>query len=869
MSDAEQCFLSCGGVGTPDALLGNPVFTWNCSGVEAFQTHYRLRVCGEGQRSVWDSGWIPSSQSVGLSYDGEALQSNTDFTAFVSVRCDNGQEIGSGPALFSTGLPRGGKWDAGWLVTPTPWATAPLFRRRFFLPNKVRRARLFITGLGYYEASFNGMRVGDHRLDPAWTDYDRRVYYAAYDVTGLLHEGDNVWGVMLGGGWYVFPGHRIPIFSAQLCVQSADGTQQWLRTDPQEGWMTLPHGPVAKNSVYGGEVYDARLEKLGWDTVAFDETAPGSGVWEPAIETEPPCGQILPQTAEPIRVVRQVAPVSVRQTAPGVSVVDFGQNLAGVVQLRTDCPEGTHIVLRHAEMIGVDGTLNTLNLRGAAATDEYISRGQPAVYEPRFTYHGFRYVEVSGLGAAVEPNSIQALCLRSDVAVRGHFQCADELVNRIQRMCVWTESNNLHSVPTDCPQRDERLGWLNDLTVRAEEAVYNFDMHRFYAKYMDDIADEQGPQTGAISDTVPHIRYGGKPADAVCSSYLILPWLLYEHYADIELLRRHYRGMSAWVGYLQRQTREGIVQYSYYGDWASPIGGSIADSEGAGAVSSITPGKLMSTGFLLMNARLMSAMATALGKPQDAAGYDALAERTKEAFNRAFLNRETGSYATGSQAANTFALYLGVTPTEYRERVVENLVRDLLAHGTHLTTGNLCSRYILDVLSDNGYLDLAYDLVTQTTYPSWGYMLACGATTVWERWEHVISGPQLGMASHDHPMYATVSAWFYKYLVGIRAAAPGFSTFTVRPYPPKKLRWAQAGLMTVRGPVKIRWEQGDCRFSVDIQVPFNSRCTLELPEQYGKELTVDGTRTDGVSLSDGRTQVALDPGKHHVSAELS
>lgn len=868
MNNAEQCVLTCEGIGAPNALLGNPIFTWHCTGADAFQSHYRLQV-RDGEQTVWDSGWIPSAQSAEITYGGETLQSNSDFTASVTVRCDDGREIKSAPISFSTGLPNNGRWNAGWLASPNPGASAPMFRRRFALSVPIRRARLFITGLGYYETSFNGVRVGDHRLDPAWTDYGQRVYYATYDVTGLLHQGDNVWGVILGRGWYGYQSPHIPDFSAQLCVQSVNGAQEWLYTGSQQGWTTFQGGPIVKNSIYDGEVYDARLEKPGWDTTAFDEQGPDCGVWELAIETEPPRGKMLPQTIEPIRVVKTLFPVSIKEIAPGISVVDFGQNLAGVVRLRISCPAGTHIVLQYAELVNENGSVNRRNLGGAAATDEYISKGGQAVYEPRFTYHGFRYVEISGLPEKVKSDDICALCLRSDVVVRGHFQCADELVNRIQQMCAWTENNNLYGVPTDCPQRAERLGWLNDLTVRAEEAVYNFDMHHFYSKFIDDIADEQGPQTGAIPDTVPYVRYGNMPADAVCSSYLILPWLLYQHYADIDLLRRHYAGLATWVRFLQRQTHDGIVQYSYYGDWASPIGESISGSAGAGAVSAVTPGRLMSTGFLLMDARLMSTMATILGKPQDAADYTALAERTKDAFNRTFFNRETCNYATGSQAANAFALYLDITPPGCRGRVAENLAKNVRAHGTHLTTGNLCSRYILDALSDNGYLDLAYALATQTTYPSWGYMLACGATTAWERWEHVVSGPELGMASHDHPMNATISAWFYQYLAGIRVAAPGFSEFKVRPYPPKKLGWVHAKLMTIKGLVEIHWEQSNGRFSIDVRVPFNSRCKLELPERYGNNVIVDGAPDEGKKLSDGRAQVTLTPGRHLISAQLN
>jgi alpha-L-rhamnosidase len=634
-------------------------------------------------------------------------------------------------------------------------------------------------------------------------------------------------------------------------------------TAPNNGWFTHADGPMRRSSIYIGEVYDARKEKCGWAEFGFNMEEVLNGLWQPVLETEAPAGKLVPMVEEPIRAIGELAPISLTTVEDGAVVADFGQNMAGVVRLRLRVPAGTVVKLRYAEIIHRDGSLNTDNLRSAQQTDEYTARGGGEEYMPRFTYHGFRYAEIRGI-SDLKPEDIRAVVVRNNVTVRSCFKCADDLLNRIQTICVWTENNNLHGVPTDCPQRDERLGWLNDLTVRAEEAVYNFDMSRFYRKFLVDIADEQGPKTGAITDVAPYRNFGGQPADAVCSSYLILPYLLYMHHGDRQVLEQHYGGLAAWTDYLKRNSTDGIVNYSYYGDWAAAIGGTIEDSLGSGAVSAITPGRLMSTGFLYLDARIMAKIARVLGKDGDAETYGALAETVREALNRTFLNREKAYYGTNSQAANTFMLYLGVVPDEYREGVVQNLVKDIRAHDTHLTTGNLCSRYIFDVLADNGHIDVAYELATQTSYPSWGYMLSKGATTTWERWEYVESGPLLGMASHDHPMYATISGWFYACLLGIRPLEPGFKTFSFKPYIPTALSGASGTIKTVKGDIEAGWDQSGRAVRLKIQVPFNSRCRLVLPRK--KAAVINGAGRD-IEDPNGEAHVFLEPGNYDITNE--
>ncbi len=830
------CELSGFGTGFPEALAGKLYFSWKCRGIHGNQKSYRLKVSDSKGETYWDFGSVESQKSEAVLYEGRELPSDRDYRVWVEVGSESGERA-EAFMDFSTGIGEE-EWKAGWLKPYYLEASAPMFRKEFWIDGKVTRGKLYLCGLGYQEAYINGNKVNSDMLGPAWTNYRKRVSYVVYDVGQWLRIGENVCGVMLGEGWYgTMEGMGVGthLFSAQLSLEYEDGRREWRYTDGNDGWMVYSKGPLKANSIYIGEVYDARDEIKGWDLPGYE--VPHREEWNPAIETEGPEGKMVPQDVEAIVSVKEIKPVAITEPEKGCYVADFGQNMAGIVGIRLKERQGTEVTIRYAELVDREGRINTANLRTAQAKDVYISNGEEAEYKPRFTYHGFRYAQVSGMEKPLRPEQITAYVVRSGVSGRGDFSCSNGLVNKIQEMCRWTEGNNLHGVPTDCPQRDERLGWLNDLTVRAEEAVYNFEMHRFFTKYLQDIADEQGKRTGAITDTVPYVRYGSCPADPVCSSYLILGWLMYEHYGDVDTLRKHYEGYGAWTKFLYRNTGDGIVTYSYYGDWASPVAGSIADSYGSGAVSGITPGTLMSTGFLYYNAALMEKIALAIGKEEDVDKWRKMAEATKAAINRHYYHKESGNYASGSQGANTFMLWLGIAPEP--GRTVKALVEDIRKHDTHLTTGNICSRYILEVLAEHGYEDVAYELASQTTYPSWGYMAKMGATTIWERWEFVESGPLLGMASHDHPMYASVSAWFYRYLLGIRVIAPGFAEYAVRPCVPEGLDWAEGSVETVKGTVKVRWEKEGKALKLYLSVPFNARCRLTIPVKYGKQCRIN------------------------------
>jgi alpha-L-rhamnosidase len=781
-----------------------------------------------GEGDVWDSGRVASSDSVAVEYVGPALASRRRYHWTARAWDAAGRPCAYGPpAWFEMGLLAPEDWAAEWIGYPASLGGRALYLRSTFeLARPVARARAYVAGLGCYELRLNGRKVGDHVLDPACSDYSRRVYYATYDVAEYLRPGANAVGAVLGHGWY--SGRKLLL---QMEIDLEDGSSVCASTGTMNAWF-VSTGPLLADSLYDGEEYDARLERPNWD-VADGETAPPADrllAWRGAAVVEAPGGRLVSQAFEPIRVIDTLRPRTITEPRPGVFVFDMGQNLAGWALLTVRGERGTRVTLRFAETLYDDGTVNQENLRAAAATDVYVLKGEGVeTWEPRFTYHGFRYVQVEGLPGRPDCDSVRARVVRSAVEPAGEFGCSSELINRIQKMTWWTEASNLHGLPTDCPQRDERMGWLNDMTVRAEAAVHHFNLARLYPKWVADIHDAQCPRTGAITDTAP-FRWGKRPADPVDASYLIVPWLLYQHYGDRRTMAEHYDGLKAWVDCLTTHAEGGLVRYSYWGDWAPPVGEAVSSSIGAGAVSRDTPGTLMSTGHYLLSTRLLSEIACVLGRKADAAAYADLARRIAAAYDAAFWDEKAGGYGSNNQACNALSLALGLVPEMRTARVVESLVRNVLeTHGGHLATGNLCTKHLLEQLAEHGRADVAWSVVTQETYPSWAYMLAKGATTLWERWEKATGG---GMNSHNHPMLGSVSSWFFKYLAGIAVdpLGPAWTRFRVRPHAVEGLTWASAKLRTVRGPVEAAWQRDGDRIVLRVTVPVGSTAVVSVPK---------------------------------------
>jgi alpha-L-rhamnosidase len=843
--------LRCEYLSNPTGIdVRQPRFQWvlDNSGRGVMQTAYQVLVASSSANlardrgDVWDSGKVASGDSTQVVYNGKPLESG--HTYYWKVRVWDGQGGASGysrAAEFGMGLLERSDWKGQWI------GGDGLLRKEFTLPGKVVRARAYVTALGYYELHINGRKIGDKVLDPAWTVYPKRVLYSTYDVTSALRDGSNAVGVMLGGGWAterpgnIPPYYKAPALLFQMNIELADGKTVSVSSDTS--WKTSA-GPVVSDSVYDGEVYDARLAKPGWDRPGFNDEG-----WASARQEKGTAGAISAEMMPPIRVVDNLVPRSMTNPEPGVYVYDFGQNFAGWAQLRVRGPRGTKVKLRFSELIYPNGMINRQNLRTAKARDIYILRGQGLEkYEPRFTYHGFRYVELTGYPGTPSLDTIGGRVVNSAVRTTGSFVASKQILNEIQRLIHWGQISNLYSVPTDCDQRNERQGWMGDAQISAEEAMMNFDMAAFYTNFIRDIRDAQKPD-GEVPDTVP-LKYGQYPADpAWGTAYPLLCWYMWQQYGDKRILQENYDGLKKYEEFLQTRAKDNVLRYSYYGDWVA---------------IRHTPGALVSDSYYYYDTEILSDVAKILGKAADAAAYAKLAGVIKDAYNKEFLHADTGEYANGTQTAQTMPLFLNLVPKKERGRVMGRLTDNIVyENNTHLTTGFIGVKYLLPALTRYGRPDLAYDLATQTTYPSWGYMISQGATTLWELWQNK-TGPS--MNSHDHIMLGSIGSWFYRALGGINLGpdGEGYRHILVEPNMVEDLDWASASIETVRGQVSCSWKKKAGAVSMEVTIPANSVARIVVPAEQ-EMTTVTVKEGDHVVWQDGKF-VPGDPGITAASA---
>jgi alpha-L-rhamnosidase len=795
--------------------MAKPRFFWVLGHTERgqVQSAYQVLVSTEpsvGAGDIWDSGKVASAKSVQVPFAGKALESGKRYYWKVRSWDRDGREgPWSAVARFDTGLFNKADWKGVWIGGKNQ------LRKEFALKGRVRRARAHIAGLGYYELRLNGRKAGGHVLDPAWTTYDKRVLYVTYDVTSLLREDANAVAVTLGHGWY-----KARALLLQLDIELEDGSAVSVVSDTT--WSAAD-GPIFADSVYDGESYDASRETPGWDRPGYD-----ARTWPAAEAVKGPAGVLSAQLMPAIQVVDTIVPLGMSSPLPGVYVFDMGQNFSGWARLRVEGPRGTDVRLRFAELLYDDGTLNQENLRSAQAEDHYILKGEgEEMWEPRFTYHGFRYVEVTGFPGTPRLDSIRGRVVHSAVAPIGSFAASKDVLNGLQRIITWGQKTNLHSIPTDCDQRDERMGWMGDAQGTAEEAIMNFDMAAFYTNFMRDIRDVQD-EKGRITDTVPHI-WGSRPADpAWGTAYPLIGWYMYQYYGDTRVLEEHYDGLKKYVEFLRSTAENGVLKWSRYGDWV--------------AVEKC-PGALTSSFYYYYDARILADIARLLGRGQDAALYDKLAAEIRTAFNREFYDPKTGNYADGTQTANTLPLFLGIA-TEKQGGAWGRLFDDIVyKHDSHLTTGIIGTKYIMELLTRNGASDLAYDIACKTDYPSWGYMIRNGATTLWELWQKR-EGPS--MNSHNHPMFGSVGSWLYKALAGINLApgATGFEKVLIAPQMVRDLRHASGSTMTVRGEVACAWSRTERSVKVEVTVPPGAEAEIVIPKLGIRDIKV----TEGGAL---------------------
>ncbi len=798
---------------------------------------------------LWDSGKIASNHSIQIDYQGKPLESFMRGYWKVRVWDKSGNaSLYSDPATWEMGILNERAWQAKWIsanylmagpaANPPAGSIAPLFRRDFRVRELPERARAYICGLGYYELYLNGSKVGDQVLDPAQTDYEKRAFYVTYDITDSLKVGENAAGVMLGSGWfnqnqvwkkgkYSVPGgtdYGVPRLILQLRFEYRDGTVETVVTD--ENWKVAP-GPILDNNVYAGETYDARLEISGWSKPAFDDKT-----WEPARPVASPTARLQAQSLPPIKVMRMLRPVRLSQPRPGVFVYDLGQNFAGWGKLQATAPRGTKIVLRYAESVAEDGMIDPASTGVFAThvvqTDTYIARGEgEEMWEPRFTYHGFRYVEMTGFPGAPSLESLEGVVVHTAVRKVGEFECSDALLNRIHQTALWTEVSNLHGVPTDCPAR-EKCGWLGDAQVCGEMTIFNFDMAQFWAKYSEDIHTSE--VQGLPAMVAPGKRERELAAPDWGTAVVQLPWYVYLYYGDKRILTEHYDDMKRWLDHLQGLARDYIVSAGL-GDWCPP--GSVKPTE--------TPVPLTSTAYFYLNARIMSAVAKILGRNEEAAIYEALAGRIRQAFTRTFFNTAGTTY--GSQTADSLALRLGLAPAARDVQVAAALARNVTEkHHGHFSTGITGSRCLYWALAEYGHGNVALEILRQKTYPSIDNLFSLGATTFWETWGEPELDKQYGPRSRNHPMQGGFDAWFYQGLAGIcpDPEQPGFKHTILRPQVLAGLTHVRAEYDSIQGKIASEWRLENERFNWRITVPANTRATVYMPCDEASAITEGG-----------------------------
>jgi len=751
----------------------------------------------------------------------------------LAVRAD-GEDAAVGADVTASSSVEAESWGREHLVDgaygPEMAATSPLLRTEIELSKPVARARVHVSTLGYGELYLNGGKVGDAVLDPGWTTYDERTLYSTYDVTDRLESGENAIGLWLGRGWFGkhagdWTARGSPRALLRLTVEYEDGTTRRIHTDPS--W-TATASPVVENDIYDGEVYDARREHEGWAAPGFDDAA-----WADAAPVDGPGGDLTPQRSEPMRVTETFDPVEITAAEDG-PIVDFGQNVVGWVELSVEGADaGDAVTLGHAENLLEDGSLNRIDLRSAAATDTYVARGDGVeTYEPRFTYHGFRYAQVIDYPGELDPEDVTAKAVHTDFEPVGEFDCANEELAQVQHNAEWGLRGNAHSVPTDCPQRDERLGWTGDGHISARAFLYNFDALGFHEKWARDHDDTQSPG-GYVADTVP-FGFGTIPEDRTWGiTRVTIPWHLYRHHGDVGVLERHYEAMRRYVDYWHEESDGGVLgaEYGNYGDWLA-----FENSDGRRGL----PLELFNTAFHYHTVNVFARIAGVLDRTADAERYRAMAEETKAAFEEAFFDPGSASYGPGTQSSYAVPLFVGLVPDEHEQAVADALAETVEADGGRLRTGFLGSRPLIHVLAEHGYPDLAYEVVSQPERPGWVYMVRQGATTTWERWD---SDDRVGdgMNSFNHSPFNFVSEWLFAELAGIDFDDSVAEGLRIAPAVVDDLEWAGASLETVDGEVRTRWEHTDEGLVLEATVPWNTTASVRLPAPEGATVTESET----------------------------
>ncbi|MBL7856760.1 MAG: family 78 glycoside hydrolase catalytic domain [Cyclobacteriaceae bacterium] len=856
------------GIDTP-----SPRLSWEFSGTgkNYQQTAFEIIVSEKesdvrsGVGTVWASGKVVSNQNTLITYEGKKLTSFIRYYWRVRVYDQEGKgSAWSEPAWFETAMLKSSDWQAVWIDDGSKQFERdeefyqddrmPLFRKQFGVSKKVETARLYISGLGYYEAYLNGKKISDHVIDPGWTTYRKEVLYVVHDITWLIKTGSNVAGVMLGNGWYnplplrLFSKFNLrdvqetgrPCLKAEIHIRYADGSIEKIVTD--QSWQTAP-GPIIRNNVYLGEAYDARLEQPNW----MGENAI-RGVWKNASATRGPSGNLAVQHQPPIRVTKVVKPISIKEWKPGIFIVDMGQNFAGVARIKVKGKSGTTITLKYGEALHEDGSLNYLTTvagqikeiwkvnggPGAPPTawqqDRYIMKGAGLeVWSPRFTFHGFRYVEVSGWPGKPDVNAIEGLRMNSDLEPSGKFTCANTLFNQLHSVINWTFLSNVFSVQSDCPGR-EKMGYGADMVATANAYLYNFNMGNFYRKTVRDYANDQQPD-GGITEIAPYTGiadrgYGGHSGPL--GWQLAFPYLqkqLYLFYGDAKIISDNYDSFIKQMEFLEAHAIDGLYHWD------------ISDHEALDP----RPEAFTASAFYYHHATLATEFAAILGKKQDEEKYRKLADQIKQRIIRKYFVPGTGRFDNGTQSAQLFALWYSLSPEP--EKTFDVLMQEFKRHNNHISSGIFGVMMMWDVLRQQEQNELAYSIANQRDYPSLGFMLEKGATTLWETWQYPDNAP-----SQNHPMFGSIDEWFYRSILGINPAGPAFEKIIIKPQPAGELTWAKGSYHSVKGMIASDWKIEGDKFLLRVSIPANTRAEIWIQSKDGTTITENGSAVQPVRI---------------------
>jgi alpha-L-rhamnosidase len=841
--------------------IQKPRFSWKLSGTgnNIFQSAYSIRVATDQKFSsgkmIWQSGKINSDGSVLREYSGPALKSGQRY--YWQVKVWDGKEKESEwseTAFWETGLFSPSDWKARWIEMESDtnrYSPSPHFRKEFVVSKIVTRAVVYVTSHGLYELHLNGEKVGDQVLTPGWTTYGKRLQYQVYDITGKLVKGNNAIGAVLGDGWYRgtlawrsswgIYGKRLGLLM-QMRITYADGSEDMIVTD--ETWKCNNDGAIRMDDIYNGEIYDANKKLTGWNKPGYDDRN-----WQNVITANYSVPLVAGESV-PIRKIQEIKPVKIFRTPNGSLVADMGQNMVGWVRLKVAGPKGTMVRIRHAEVLDKYGEFYTENLRSAKCEIQYTLAGTgEEVYEPRFTFMGFRFIEVTGFPGTLTPDNITGVVVHSDMQPTGFFECSNPLLNQLQHNIIWGQKGNFVDVPTDCPQRDERLGWTGDAQAFSRTAAFNFYVAPFFTKWLKDVALDQKPG-GEVPDVIPDVLNSQNARSAQPSAgwgdvAVIVPWTMYIVYGDKKLLETQYPGMKAWVEYIGKNAGDTYIWKggSKYGDWLfyHPPVNNHSEPDGH------TDHDFIATAFYAYSTGLLAKAAKELGKREDEKYYTELFNKIKTVFINEYVT-PAGRVGTTSQTSYVLALMFDLLPENLMGKAAQYLVDDIKSRSNHLSTGFLGTPFLCHILSATGHTDVAYDLLLQETYPSWIYPVKMGATTIWERWDGQKTDSTFqdaGMNSFNHYAYGAIGDWMYRVSAGIEARSPGYKEILIQPHITDRLTYSKASYESMYGTISSGWERKDGKIIIKVKIPANTNALILLPSDDPARVSEDGVTVTG------------------------